>query len=273
MKRAFTIAAAVLALSGCEGKHATFPVLPVPVPEMQITGAFVGSAENGLLEVTVETRAFAAPRFQAGPAEILRAPAAVETTVTALGTMSKDGGGVVNLTGTFDTVTDSLRLSGQGYSLWGLYLPNGVPRRLEGRYAGPAGNGRFVLLIGARSAVHVFCATYENRPTATFFGTIDLAVMGTSLAGFQVEDGDTLVEPLWGSVNGSGLTRAVSFTGTSFYGNGSWDLTTGDAAGVWASPRGSGVWSGGVCVAGTTGPNILRRASAGSSGPRPTRAR
>jgi hypothetical protein len=253
MKRAITIAAAVLGLAGCEGKHATFPVLPLPVPELQLTGSFVGAAENGLLDVTVQTAALTTRSFPAGPAGILRAPAAAETTVTAFGTMSKDGGGVVNLTGTYNTATDSLRLSGQGYTLWGLWVADAVPPRLAGRYAGPSGNGRFAVLVGARTAVHVFCATYENSPTATFFGTLDLAVVGTSVTGFQVEDGDTLVEPLQGTANGSGATRAIYFAGASFYGNGSWDLATAHVAGVWASPRGNGVWSGDPCVPATTG--------------------
>ena len=273
MKWAMTIAAAALALAGCEGKHSTFPVLPPPAPELQLTGSFVGAAENGLLDVTVQAAALTARRFPAGPAGLLRASAAVETTVTALGTMSKDGGGVVNLTGSYDTATDSLRLSGQGCALWGLWVPGGVPPRLEGRYAGPSGNGRFAVLIGARTAAHVFCATYENSPTATFFGTIDLAVVGTSLTGFQVEDGDTLVEPLQGTVNDAGTTPVLYFSGSSFSGNGKWDLMTADAAGVWTSPRGSGVWSGGVCLPGTTGPNILRRALTGPGATRRTPAR
>jgi hypothetical protein len=194
-----------------------------------------------------------ARRFPAGPAGLLRAPAAAETTVTAFGTMSKDGGGVVNLTGTYDTATDSLRLSGQGYVFWGLWVADAAPPRLAGRYAGPSGNGRFAALIGPRTTVHTFCATYENAPTATFFGTLDLAVASGVLTGFQVEDGDTLVEPLQGTANGTQAMRALAFAGAEFQGQGNWDTTTGHVAGVWASPRGNGVWSGDPCVPATTG--------------------
>ncbi|HYJ34225.1 MAG TPA: hypothetical protein VE326_13520 [Candidatus Binatia bacterium] len=235
-----SLALSLAAFTGCGTKHElTSPTPGTPTPETQLTGVFVGSAENGLLDLTIDAGSLAMP---------------ADTTVSASGVMSQDGGGVVNLTGTYDAGTDSLRLSGQGYELAGLYLDGGAPIRVEGRYTGPSGNGRFTALPGRRpSAVHAFCATYEDS-AATMWGTLNLAVAGNGVAGFEVADGDTAVVAVQGTAAGTaGTTRSLAFAGAEFIGSGSWNTSTGHVAGVWASPRGTGVWSGDLCIAGTTG--------------------
>lgn len=247
--------AGLLAPAGCGRNEATTaPTGPgLVATQSQLTGVFVGGVENGLIDVTVATAALAPAMRLRGLGGALRAPAAPETTMTAFGTMSPDGGGaVVNLIGAYDTATDSLRLHGQGYTVAGLYLPNGAPPRLEGRFSSSSSRGSFTVMAGARSTVHVFCATYEDS-AATMWGTLDLAVAGSDLAGFHVADGDTTVVALQGTANGSGITRALAFAGADLFGNGSWNTTTGHVAGVWASPLRSGVWSGDRCLPGTTG--------------------
>ncbi|HET7498001.1 MAG TPA: hypothetical protein VFM00_06850 [Candidatus Eisenbacteria bacterium] len=236
------VAVSAALLAGCAKKHQpTAPTPGSPMPQTQLTGVFVGGSENGLLDVTIDLGSLAMPG---------------DTVVSALGVMSKDGGGVVNLTGTYDTATDSLRLSGQGFELAGLYLEGGAPIRIEGRFVGPAdsGSGLFTALPGRRpSAVHAFCATYENS-AATMWGTLNFAVAGNGVAGFEVVDGETAVVAVQGTAAGTtGTTRSLAFAGSDFIGNGSWNMSTGHVAGVWASPRGSGVWSGDLCIAGTTG--------------------
>jgi len=237
---ALSVALSLALVVGCGKKREpTAPTPGAPTPQTQLTGVFVGGLENGLLDVTIDTGFLAMPG---------------DTVVSASGVMSKDGGGVVNLTGTYDAATDSLRLSGQGYELAGLYLDGGVPPRVEGRYASPAGGGMFTALPGRRpSAVHAFCATYEDS-AATMWGTLNLAVAGNGVAGFEVEDGDTAVVAVQGTAAGTaGTTRSLAFAGSEFIGSGSWNTSTGHVAGVWASPRGNGVWSGDPCLAGTTG--------------------
>lgn len=241
-------ALAVLALAGC-GRHreATAPPLnpPPPTPQTQMTGVFVGNTESGLLDLTLDVGSLASA-FRARDAG-----ASPETTVTALGVMSADGGGVVNLTGAYDTATDSLHLSGQGYALAGQFQPHGVPFRLEGRFTSPSGRGDFVALIGARnSVVRVFCGTYEDS-AATMGGTLNLALTGSLIAGLEAVDGDTAVVAVFGTTDGAGTTRALAFTGNGFMGNGSWNVLTGHIAGVWASPLGTGIWSGDPCLPGT----------------------
>jgi hypothetical protein len=235
------IGLALALAAGCAKKHQpTAPTPGSPTPQTQLTGVFVGGAENGLLDVTVDLGSLAVPG---------------DTVVSALGVMSKDGGGVVNLTGTYDAATDSLRLSGQGFELAGLYLEGGAPIRIEGSYVGPAGSsGRFTALPGRRpSAVRAFCATYEDS-AATMWGTLNFAVAGNGVAGFEVVDGETAVVAVQGTAAGTtGTTRSLAFAGSDFIGNGSWNMSTGHVAGVWASPRGTGVWSGDPCIAGTTG--------------------
>lgn len=246
-RRAYVVAAALAAalivavLGGCgRDRKSTAPPSNPPTPQTQMTGVFLGSAENGLIDVTIDTAPLTSP---------------LDTIVTALGVMSRDTGGVVNLTGTYDTATDSLHLNGQGYDLDGVFLPSAVTVRLQGRYTSPSGGGAFLALIGARSSVvHVFCASFDDT-TATTLGTLNLAVGGGALAGFEAVYGDTAIVTLQGTVAGSGTTRALAFTGIEFQGNGSWNTLTGHVAGVWASPLGTGVWSGDPCLPGVPDKN------------------
>jgi hypothetical protein len=166
--------------------------------------------------------------------------------------MSRDTGGVVNLTGTYDTATDSLHLNGQGYDLDGAFLPNAVTVRLQGQYTSPSDGGGFVALTGPRdSGVNVLCAAYEES-AATMWGTLNLAIAGGAVAGFEVVDGDTSIVLLQGTAVGTvTTTKAIAFTGIEFSGNGSWNTLTRHIEGVWASPLGHGTFSGDECLSGT----------------------
>ena len=236
-------------MGGCgRSGEVTAPAPTSPVIETPMTGVYVGAGENGMVELTIST-----------------APAAPETTVTAFGTLSRDGGGTANLAGTYDTATDSLHLSGSGYTLAGLYLAGAAPPRLSGSFSGSLGSGFFVALVGARSSVRSFCATYENSG-ATLWGTIDLTVSSSSVAGFEVLDGDTFVVALAGSVSGTGTTRTVAFAGNPFVGSGTWNTSTRHVEGTWTADAQSGVWSGDECLAGTTSQNSPRARSRASRG-------
>lgn len=238
-----------LALAGCSNDTNDDGIIGPPAngsQSTQLTGVFANTSVSGLLDVTIDTSPLA-PAWQ-------RASAA---NVTALGTLSPDVGGTVNLSGTYDPDTDSLRLTGGGYTLAGVYLPGGVPPRLTGRFTGPLGAGSFVALAGSRTAVRTFCATYENQD-ASLWGTLNFAISGTTVTGFEVEDGDTLVVALTGSVSATGTPRTLSFVGASFQGNGTWDQAKDQVQGEWAGYVQSGayqvgVWSGEACVPGTTG--------------------
>jgi len=237
--RAFVVACVLAAIGlGCGKKHITTgPIPPSASTQTSMTGVFVGAAENGLLDLTIA---------------IAPLTTAIDTVVAAAAVMSPDGGGVINLTGTYATATDSLVLHGQGFSLAGLYLENGAPARLAGSYSGPGGTGSFAALIGARPSVQSFCATYENN-AATRFGTFDLVIGGSTLAGFEVEDGDTAVVAVLGQVSGSGGTLQLAFAGNPFVGSGTWQLVAGHVAGTYTAGAQSGAWSGDRCLPGTTG--------------------
>jgi hypothetical protein len=127
-----------------------------------------------------------------------------------------------------------------------------VTVRLQGQYTSPSGDGGFVALTGARnSVVHVFCAAYEDS-AATMWGTLNLAIAGGAVAGFQVVDGDTAIVLLQGTAVGTiTTTKALAFTGIEFSGNGSWNTLTHHIEGVWASPLGHGTFSGDECLSGT----------------------
>jgi hypothetical protein len=236
------------ALSGCERKGGVVQrLVPPAATEVQLTGVYMDVTNNGLLEVTINGAALA-PALHASEGSL--AASTSSAAVTALGVMSHQDGGVVNLTGIYDPATDSLFLRGQGYDLAGLFIPS--TSWMRGRYSGPNGTGAFMALPGPRGVIHPFCGSYEND-AATMFGRLELACEGDGqLVGLQAADGDSTIELLGGSAAGSGATRTIGFAGQTFTGGGTWDVASGHAAGTWQASD-SGTWTADPCLPGTTG--------------------
>jgi len=229
--------------SACGKSRATTKPTPLqPTAHSQMTGVFVGVAQNGRIDLSLDAKLLA-------PA--LGAPAGAETVVTANATMSPDGGSAIILNGTYNTSTGSLHLTGQGYTLAGIFLLAGAPSRLQGEYSSPSDSGSFVALLGSGTSVQTFCATYENA-TATMWGTLDLAVAATSIAGFEVVDGGVVVHFLAGTAGASGASRTLAFAGNPFSGTGTWTTATGHVEGTWMAGAESGVWSGDRCLTAST---------------------
>ncbi len=242
--------ASLLAIPACGDSDATNPITPgVSSPSSQFTGTFLSGYEAGILSVSIAT---------ADLASALRSPGATDTLVAAFGTLSLEGGAVVNATGTYDTTKDSLHLASQTWTLEGLYYPTTTPAILSGSYAGPSGSGFFACWQGNTTSVSVFCGRFESSSSPAK-GRWNVAILGATMLGFMAPDAASDVVGFSGMVAGSGTSRAISFssgwTAPLLTGDGTWNTATNRVDGTWVYGADSGIWGGERCLAGSTDSN------------------
>ena len=233
-----------------------------PTPTTTMTGAFVGAGDGGRLSVTVSTTTLAPARpsaklqWGAGGGRILGSGSVAEHNVGATGSLDLDGGAVVGLSGTYSDETDSLNLTGGGYTLLGAYDATGAVGAITGAYAGPNGIGVFIAVNTASSNVTTFCGTFVNAG-ATLSGRINVIVVGNEAGGAAFPEGDPEGAGFEGTVTAIGtLDRNITLSGDSGSGPftlaGVWDTTTNTITGTWEQSDGisvvdSGTWEANLC--------------------------
>jgi hypothetical protein len=213
-------AGAALAVVGCGGNSSpTGPSGPTGTFKGTVVGG-IGESASGVLTVTL-------------PASALRAgasvePAAVSAPVTVTGTLALTGGGVVQLTGTYDpTANPQLVLAGGGYGLTGNYASTaGV---FSGSATFPDGKTGFWTVSANAATVRVFCGTYSSTQ-GQGGGTWNVVLDANN--------------NLTGAATGAGLlqgsfspgSHAVSVTYTGGTAEGSLDPGTGGGSGTYDAP-------------------------------------
>lgn len=184
----------VLAIAGC--KEDT-PAGPGPSPGITVfVGTLANSAETGSMRLTFSSAiAKYSPFYIASP----------ETVISVSGTVTINGT-VITLTGTYDTETTGLQVSGGGYTFSGT-LSDG---HITGTYTGPNGPGGFSAAPSSTDgSVKVYCGTsHETSPDTSNHGRFNLVISGTEVSGIT-DDG----LELGGSVSGS--TVSVTIFGTA----------------------------------------------------------
>jgi len=150
---------------------------------------------------------------------------------TASGTLTPSGQSGVSLSGTFNTSTKAVNLSGGGHTLGGTTNSSG---ELKGTYHGPGGDGTFATQKGTSSEVQGFCGTFDGDDT----GTWNLSKRANSLVGAYASDGGDS-GTLTGTLSGSSVS--ITFTGGTATGT----LTSATAMnGTWTAAPSSGTWTG-----------------------------
>lgn len=190
-------------------------------------GTLTGKSESGIIDLTLPPGTkTTSVHLQGDPA-----PGNVVN-----GTINLGNGKTVTLTGTFDSVSGTVTLSGGGYTLTGKL----VGGTLSGTYTGPNGAGSFALQSTVSGAVAVYCGTY----TGSSAGNWNL-VQGAdnSLSGSFTDS----------TKGGSGiLTGKLTGTAIDLIPQGSTDTATGTLAadgsvsGTYGPPGAApkGNWSG-----------------------------
>jgi hypothetical protein len=245
-----------LALTGCgdDDDGDQNPVNPGTGDPTLFTGTFVGATEGGLMTMYIEL-----PQAELAPSLAGRT---AEPGAPAFGVLSPDVGGTINLSGTYNQETDSLRLSGSGYTVMGHYDPAGPVPGIIGPYTGPGGAGFFGCAVGGSNAVQVYCGMYTDL-LATKSDRWNLAIIGGAVRGLAYYGVDVL--NFEGTATGTGNTRTIAIQqdlggGAVLIADGTLNTTTGDVGGDWRIEIGStvddsGTWDASTCLPGGTGPN------------------
>ncbi len=216
-------AAVTLATVGCGGSSSTAPPTG---PTGEVKGTLVGESGSGVLTLSfpasVATRSPSPSRFA-----LVRTAEAASVPVTVTGTLTLTGGGVVQLTGTYDAgANPQLVLAGGGYGLTGNYTAtNG---EISGSTTFPDGKTGFWTVSADAATVNVFCGTYtstEGKGGGTWNLVLD---KNDNLSGVATGAGQ-----LQGTLDPSG-TVSVTFTGGTAAGT--LDRATGGGSGSYDAP-------------------------------------
>lgn len=151
---------------GRSGTLAMSVVLPVTTTfEGSVAGGAGPAGQSGAFRASIQSPVSAAAVH----------PLAV---VGASGTLTLiNGGGTSILAGTFDTVTNSMSLSGGGFALTGT-VGQGA---FTGTYTGPAStNGAFAGLNSTGTTVTVMCGTYSGTDTGSGIWNLQVAASGAA---------------------------------------------------------------------------------------------
>ena len=181
----------------------------------QYKGTFAGKGEGGSIDVTVS----------AAGGDVTQKSIHPMATLQVSGTLKITGGTTSTITGTFDDVTNTLTITGGGYTFTGKLGSTGI----TGTYSGPNGSGNFSVLSGAASKA--YCGTYGAGASTSGAGVWNFTVNGTALVGSYSDVKGT----------GGGLTGTVA-------GDGKVDIKTdgGTATGAISGDTANGTYPGGA---------------------------
>jgi hypothetical protein len=157
------------------------------------TALNVGRAPSAAIEAAVARPAFAA--------------AAGDVTVT--GSLKLTGSAAIPLTGTYNTSTHALSLSGGGYTFTGTFA-NG---HMDGTFTSPTDSGTFSVQPSTAATIHNYCGTYTG---STDHGNFNVAVNVTdgTLSGAWASSVDASTGGLSGTNSGGSFTINVLNAGT-----------------------------------------------------------
>jgi hypothetical protein len=160
------------------------------------TGTIAGSGnQSGTLVITVSATVLATAAVKAQDA----------ATATAVLTLI-NGGGTFNLSGTFDTVSGALNLSGGGFTLTGTISKDQV----TGTYTGPNNvTGAFTNLDSTHTTVTTYCGTYQASHDSGVWN-LQVSANGSADGSAYVTSGTGHAVFLTGSLNGTSLEIVTS---------------------------------------------------------------
>lgn len=240
--------AIVLAFAAGCGDDNGSPTGPGPgATSTTMTGVMINATENGRLTVTIATTTLAPP-----PGAL----AARAVAVDASATFRPIGGSVVNLAGTYDAATDTLLLSGGGYTIVA-EVEEGDPPSTVGQYDGPNGPGFFGAVATGSTSTPVYCGDYQSGTTSEN-GNLSFLVSGDVFAGITFSAVTSWFRPFEGTVSGTGSVRSVAGGNVeegvdSLYISGSFNTVSGVSSGTWTlvdltdQSAESGTWSAVEC--------------------------
>lgn len=183
------------------------PSKPSPSATTTFQGTVAGTGlQSGTLTVTIQTQlASAKPTGLSWP---FVATLHAQSSTTASGSLHQKGGATVALTGTYDSTTRALLLSGSGYAFSGTFN-SGV---VTGTFTGPGGGaGTFSTRNSTAGSVTVYCGNvFGSGGQGDVTGVFNLVVS----TGTGVVSGAFYVAPFSGFITGQVTGTALSITYT-----------------------------------------------------------
>ncbi|HET9253389.1 MAG TPA: hypothetical protein VFP58_14840 [Candidatus Eisenbacteria bacterium] len=214
-------------------------------------GTVAGATETGTLAVTINSGTLAASFPNASATSLVRPASAV--VVPASGTLDVEGvGGTIAVSGSYNTDTDSLFLSGSSYTLRGRRTNVGAGQAIEGTYTGPNGTGGFYLLAGAGAPIQSYCGDYTSG-AQTDSGFVSLSVRENSVTGLSISRLDFGNIIRWnGTVTGTGTARDLEILdplnpGGAPLAEGTWNTSLDTMNGTYGFGGDTGTWDATVC--------------------------
>ena len=221
------------------------PVNPGP-PSTELSGTYASAAEGGTMSITIAAEALA-------PA--LRAGALATHTIAASAALYPEGTTTtIPLTGSYSEESDTLNLTGGGYTMVGEY--DGTSSSITGAYTSPNGPGFFSCAVGGFNTIQVYCGAFESTMSPGSTGRWNVVISGTQLHGVGAEVGGGAFA-FSGTATGTGTTRTIAVNheiveGVTLTADGQLDTNTGAMNGTYAIddlgvPNDAGTWTGGTC--------------------------
>ncbi len=218
----------ILLFVGCAKDDS--PTTPPNITTTTYSGTIAGESESGSITFVVGSSSKVTPQYGSQTLAIL----------TVSGTIKLSDGTSITLTGTFNTDTDSIYVSGGGYSFAGK-LSNGT---ISGVYTGPNGSGAFSVQTGAQGSVKVFCGTYVEHDNSQS-GLLNIALKDTVLTGLSISYSDGNKTFLIGTLSGSAITMYLTNQPAQAIATGT--LTGATASGTYSSGSDQGTWTMTLC--------------------------
>lgn len=210
------------------GSSGPSPTTPSPGATNTFQGTIAGSGgQSGTLMFTVQARiAAASPSLFKWP--FIARLYAQATGAAASGSVRLVGGITTALSGTFDSSTKALSLSGGGFAFAGSLA--GIV--VSGTYTGPSGvTGGFASLSTTGGTVTAYCGNIFSNASTVVTGVFNLAVSSTGAASgtFQVGSNAGLIT---GQANGAAFTITYTDRVTGAQGAGSGTIQAGTLSGT-----------------------------------------
>ncbi len=210
-----------------------------------LVGVVADSTESGTITLTVGT-GLSGALVGFAPVSVPRSPTIIAAVVSASGTLKLAGGSTISLSGTYDTGSGALSVSGGGYTLTGTYA-NGV---LSGTFTGPHGSGGFsTQTSSSTNTATTYCGTWVATDGSNDHGVFNAVfTSGAAVAvAYSLKNASTFEGV--GTVSGSSftITGTVRTSNGTFTGTATGAISGSSVSGTFSSPDGHGTFSGAVC--------------------------
>jgi hypothetical protein len=209
-----------------------------PSTSTSFDGVIASGSLSGSLSFTVAATAL---DVQSAPSAATAAgPSFAVGDVTVTGSLTLDGSPAISLSGTYNTSTHALSLTGGGYTFTGTYADG----HLDGTFTSPTESGTFSVQPSAGATIRNYCGTYGGN---TDHGTFNIAVNTTAgtLSGAWASGVNGSSGGLSGTASGNAITITVSGSTTMVTGT----MTSTSVSGSYPATADSdaGTISGSIC--------------------------